>query len=128
MERLSFRLHYNLDYLIHSIFHHKDNILYYDDSNISGTNKTFYQYIKYLESISKKLGVISKTEILIKKDFDCYQFIEKSKASILYLQSINDNQYEKYVNTRQDDVEIIDINKLENQGQFILDIITYIAY
>lgn len=102
------------------------DILYMDTSYASTNEKKYFQYAKYIKKRAKELEIDLKQSQLI-NGREHIAYIKNAKGRGILLKTLND-PYHKYFGKPQNDLSLIDKEKLTKQAQLILDTIIYIAY
>lgn len=105
----------------------QSDTLYIDTSRASTQNPNYFQYVKYIQKRAGELGIKMQEEPLI----ECYEDINrlgKFGGKGILIESINNRQQQDLDFSEQKNLEIIDKDALEKQGQLLLDAIVHIAY
>ncbi len=103
--------------------------LYIDTSYADTIQKKYYEYIKYIKKRADQLRINLKQSKIV----DCYDdiaYLKNGRGKGILLKSIKGDSDlgMKYNGTQQNDISIIDKNKLSKQVQLILDTIVYVVY
>lgn len=104
--------------------------LYMDSRFLKAYSGEHYSYVSYMKKRAKELGIDLQESRLLTPFEDVYQFWNRKKStlSILIAKSINIDDTYSYFNTKQNDLDLIDMETLKKHSQLILDTITYIVY
>jgi len=105
----------------------ESNKMYIDKSLINSNKEGYFQYVRYIRSRSEELGVHLYEENIINETDDIVKFRGLQSSGIL-MKSVNNQEYEEYYGTKQENLELIDKDLLKNQSQLILDTLLEIAY
>lgn len=106
------------------------NSLYLDTTYALSNQREYYDYIKYLKERGKEIGITVKQESLFYSGREDLMYIKDGKGKGVHIKSVNSPEIEsrKYYGAVQDDISVIDSEKLKKQAQLILDTIVHMAY
>lgn len=109
--------------------YYNSDSLYLDASRIPSDHENDFEVVKYLTTRADQLDINISRDMFIDQNnisFDLYG--KTGNPSVISLRSVGKNQLSQYYNNPQDDIGLIDKDKLKNQSQLIIDAILRFAY
>lgn len=104
------------------------NILYFQTtSRFTEKSNDYFKYMNYVQERAKSLGIKAKRDSLLFGYEDFNQLCSYG-ASGIHFQSINRSQFYNYYGIPQNNINMIDEERLKKQTQLILDSIVHIVH
>lgn len=117
----------NFIFTINNLGLAEGNELFIDTSRASTKEQKYFGYIKYIEKRADELGIRLERESLIDGYEDIVSLCKYGSKGVL-IESVDRNEKVQYEGRKQNNIELININKLSKQGQLILDTLIHIGY